>query len=126
MSADVAPSRARWIDDGPSAALPSLYSLVVSQYDPIHTPDAPRARGRRDLASAADAAGCEHARGINRSRRRSREPAPWHGSDLTGVPAGLVALRDHDVDTVLDVAARVIHPRRRARPPAHPSRARDR
>ena len=59
---------------------------------------------RGDLAAAADTTGREHGCGRDRVDDLRDED---HRGDLARVPARLVALRHHDVDTVVDVALRV-------------------
>ena len=70
-----------------------------------HALGAERQRGR-DLPARADAAGAEHGYvGADRVHDVGRQ---HHRRHLAGVAAGLVALRDDDVDAVGDVAERVL------------------
>ena len=69
-----------------------------------HALRAERQRGG-DLTTGADAAGGEHRGRRDRVDDLGHE---HHRRDLTGVAAGLVALRDHDVDAVVHVALRVL------------------
>ena len=107
MSLEVAASSACWITERARFGAHAEVVLGRGQERRTH-PHALRAerqRGRH-LASAADAARGEHRRrttkGVNNFGHQD------HRRDLTGVPAGLMALGDHDVDAVLDMPLRVL------------------
>ena len=70
-------------------------SSVVSHTDPHHTPCGAERHRRGHLTAAADAAGAEHRDVADRVDDLGDE---HHRADLTGVPAGLGALGDDDVD----------------------------
>ena len=61
---------------------------------------------RRDLTSAADAAGRQHRGVAPKSVNHFRHQ--HHRRDLAGVTTGLVTLRDDDVDAIVDMALRVL------------------
>jgi hypothetical protein len=65
----------------------------------------PKGQGRGHLPAGADASGRQH-RGLMAKGAQSVDDfrPQHHRPDLAGVSAGLMALRDDDVDTVVDMA----------------------
>ncbi len=83
-----------------------MYSCVVSQYEPIHTPAAPSESAAticrpEPIPPAAST-------GTLGTDRVDHLGDQHHAGDLAGVPARLVALRDHDVDAAGHVPGRVL------------------